>query len=709
MSRGNLRFGLLVGILVTLVGHFTTRASIQGGTLIAFWIVLGIVVTLVIAFTMEHTAKAKDKRGTPPIEPSGTHLSVRSEHRTTVSTTGKFFAITKTPSSSELRALTVDAPSVPGNPVTTRLKLIIEKYDHYQTVPIEEPDLLGKPLAEIASWAHQAAATNAPSNLAEATLTLAYLRSEGPLDGNTRSPFGWTFLFFDGMLGVRATVTVTRQDALITYNTAPSYPKLPPLEWLDLSDGLGQLLTAIQGLQDQDLYLRVNFPCYYYLFTRRPLAMFDLQAAVKKPHCAQSFLSWTGPEGLEPFPSIAQLIDRLHAETCAQIEARARIEARVGIQPDSGDHKAEAPLPRPTQDQASTAATGQQETPSDIQSGVVEQTDRFTTTDQQPSTASSGLPETEGESLAADIQLARDLLSRHEIVLRTTAKQLFDTHGPQVVEQLAAAVLECDGKQPSICHTLLFLLAFLPSALTLNPLCRLASQTTEETAAITRSLFDRRRKWELGVYPDPIEPLGFEESRTLLGKTALVRLGLKSTFDPENDLLPPLAKAGLVATRIRLLSGDTELFLSANLVGEDGCTEGFLSSSPLPMPCNILRLVGPEAERLSQRVQVSTIAYSRESIIADVTSKRPYDLHRGALYMAALGIGERSTFEALAEGIRSHRSNMELRRACLAAVAQVDHPGVIPLLESLDSAELMDLCVELLDQCKRRSVAGTED
>ena len=52
----------------------------------------------------------------------------------------------------------------------------------------------------------------------------------------------------------------------------------------------------------------------------------------------------------------------------------------------------------------------------------------------------------------------------------------------------------------------------------------------------------------------------------LLGKTEQHWLALRSTYNAEGDLLPVLERLGLVNSRVRLLSGDTELFLSAHFV-----------------------------------------------------------------------------------------------------------------------------------------------
>jgi hypothetical protein len=73
--------------------------------------------------------------------------------------------------------------------------------------------------------------------------------------------------------------------------------------------------------------------------------------------------------------------------------------------------------------------------------------------------------------------------------------------------------------------------------------------------------------------------------------------------------------------------------------------------------------------------------------------------------MAALGMDNPAALPALRAGVTTHR-NLELRRACLAALAQLSHPEAQELLEGLDDTELADLRQTLLERRALRTSSG---
>jgi hypothetical protein len=605
-----LRFGLLTGAAVALVGNFATRsAGGSPGEMLAFWVSLGLIVGLLVAFALERASRAeKNEEEAPP-----PRQQASGDHKSVTGTLDKFYALSRKPSSSELRAMMVDVQTIPGSPIQTRLQLIVERYDGFARFTIPDGSLLDDSVDQISQAALREAMTQAPGSAKGAELQLTYLRSEGPLDKDGSSPFGWTFVCIDGELGLECTVTVTHNEMLFLYRTAVSYPRLGEIEWVDPARALDAVTAAYPQLADVDLYMRVNYPTSYHLFTRRPLNIFGFN-----PSDGRVF----GPESLaEPIVTTPLLLAEL-----------------IGL-----------------------------------------------------------LGETKRSSLAAN------LLEHQSGVLHDTGRRLFDSVGPAVVEEITLA-LKTHEDDEELCHVLLRVLSRIPSGLVLLALHRLTTLVSDELLTTARYLFGQRRNRELGVFPDPTEPLDFEESRLLMGTTNCRRLGLRSTYDPEGDLLPPLERLGLKPTRVRLLSGDTELFLSAYLRGRDQRTEALLSSSPLPVPCHVIRIVGPEAEALADRISDVKLDYTQESILRDIETGRPDDLHRATLYMSALGLDNTEAFEPLERGFRSNATNHELRRACIAAISQLDHPGVDEFLKSIDDPEMKALATELWAEQKKSKV-----
>ncbi len=601
-----LRHGALIGATVGLVAHFATGAGTGSGPSLLFvWVLCGAALGALVGMTISFSTRNEEKKR-PTAGRSGT-----GEFTPSVPTARKFYAVSREPSSTELRALMVDAPAIPGNPIGSRLQLIVERYDAYVIVPLSEGSLLEHPFEELRDIAKEHATDRAPVSSGDLNLQLTYFRSEGPLDNSGRSPDGWLLVFVDGEIGIRAEVLVTAQNLMLVFRTAVSYPKLGEFTLLSPRKAIESVQETVPGFEDKPLYLRANLPNAYYVFTRSPLRAVAVNEETGDVLGAE-LLPDVPVERTDDELTVANLVDSLNAET---------------------------------KDEA-----------------------------------------------------IQELIDRKKDTVRSIAARLFDLRGPVCVKELASAIRASAKEGTHGGDVLLHLLSRLPSSLAVLALHKLSEELEGDLKPTACTLFDRRRRLELDVYPDPLEPLDFEEAGALIGRGGCARLPLRSTFDPESDLLPALEALGLKKSRVRLLSGDTELFLSAHLSTSDRLNQALLSSSPLPVPCHILRIVGPEAGTLAELIEASQVYYAVDEIVADIISGRPTAIHRGALYIAALGLNRPETFTALAEAVEKHRSNSELRKACVAALIQLSHPDVVPYLRELEDPMLVTFSRDLLEK-----------
>lgn len=634
----SVRLGITAGAAIALVGHFATRGSASADLrILFFWFLIGGGVGLLVALAHLRTKRAEDARRESV---RGSYRTHTGEVRPITGTTPKFYAISRTPSSSEMRALMVDAPTIPGNPISSRLQLIVERYDSFARVPMDAGSLLDYPVWDIRARALEEATARAPAGGASSppvSFSMTYLRSEGPLDERGRSPFGWTFKFADGRLGIGCSVTVTAAELLVAYQTAVSYPVMEETAWVSPAKALEAVRQAFPALAEHPLWVRVNFPSDYHVFSRAPLALFPI-----------------GPEGA--------LLGSEHLPPWPEGPGRETLTTAALL----ASLRAEAPD-----------------------------------------------------------ELATALLEKSEDALRATARRVFRGEGPSCIDALRLAVQQLaqpaaqspgdadtpprgeapSGERPSAAVprigaqrealALTEILARIPADLTFLALAELADTCDAPVGTLAESLFDRRRRYEMGIYPDPVEELDFEESRALLGRVDCRRVALRSTYDPEGELLPTLSAVGLRSVRRRRLSGDTEIFLSAYLVTPSRQSEALLASSPLPVPCHILRIVGPESKALAELVRASGIHYGEGAILDDVRSGSATDVHRGALYMAAMCMRNPEAFEPLRDAYERYLTNPELRRACLAALAQLDHSGVVALLDAVDDEKMRPMAREL--------------
>lgn len=280
--------------------------------------------------------------------------------------------------------------------------------------------------------------------------------------------------------------------------------------------------------------------------------------------------------------------------------------------------------------------------------------------------------------------LANGLRTLDPGAIRRVAEALERQAGPAIVSRVAdaAAAAEDAAERAELLH----LLAYLPAGLSPVVLHRLSMESElAEVREIATELHRRWRRNEIDVPNHPLDSLSFLESRRRMGRGNLVVIPLLSTYDPEGELLPVLEELGFRIRRRRMLSGDSKLIVGVHFRAEEGETELVLTSTPLPMPCHVLHIVGGNAEKVADRVRRSTINYPRSTIFSDAHSGRPSRVHRAALYIAALRIDETHLTDHLITALERARSNDAIRRAALSALAVQSDPRAIERLRSIAS------------------------
>ena len=291
--------------------------------------------------------------------------------------------------------------------------------------------------------------------------------------------------------------------------------------------------------------------------------------------------------------------------------------------------------------------------------------------------------------------------------LYRTATALAAEHGPPLAATLEEEIRGSD--LPEEQEALVQILARIPNGLSLVMLHRLARSKDElGVRQSAEQLFDARIRGELEVPGDPIAAQSFTSARAAMGKEGLTAVPLMSTYAPEDDLLEPLSEIGLTMTRARYLSGPSDLLLSAYFRPTRGDTEAILTSTPIPVPCHILHLVGSSAEVFRQRVEKAGVTYSLEDIYEDAATGSPTRVHRACLYLAALGVANPSGSEPLLEGYRKGRRDKNLRRAVIRALGYVPDKEAAAFLETTSAdpeSEEADLARAVLQARIARAVS----
>ncbi len=252
--------------------------------------------------------------------------------------------------------------------------------------------------------------------------------------------------------------------------------------------------------------------------------------------------------------------------------------------------------------------------------------------------------------------------------LRVAAAALQRTYGADTCAQIHAAVLRAEDVEQR--RELLHLLAHVPSGLAAPSLQRVAlTHEDSATRGIADDLFRRRRRGELGVAPDPIDELAFEQIRHAMGRDGLEIVALRSTYDLDADVVLPLQTLGFRVTRRRLLAGEARLPLAVTLrAPSDDSVEAVITSTPLPVPCHVLHIIGPNSGAWRQKVERADLAYGRSAMLADLASGAPYRVHVAALYVAALRARVDGVSSALIAAHRRGRADANLRKAIVLAL-----------------------------------------
>ncbi len=294
------------------------------------------------------------------------------------------------------------------------------------------------------------------------------------------------------------------------------------------------------------------------------------------------------------------------------------------------------------------------------------------------------LPETDDALAEAleDQAFCDGLRTLEPKTLIRTANALVRSVGLQAASDLAQACVDATSHAERT--ELLSILSRVPGSLPLALLQRLALELDdEESRLLAESLFEKRRGQELDVADDPMAGLSFSGCRTAMGKHATIVVPLRSTYDPNEDLLVPLTELGLRITRRRLLSGDANLLVGAHLRSNTDETEALVTSTPMPVPCHILHLVGAGASTLGQAVERRKLVYPRTEILADAGSGHPTRVHRAVLYMAALEIDEPDVVPQLIAGAARSRHDAALRRAVLSAMRAQSSPDALVWIRAI--------------------------
>lgn len=294
--------------------------------------------------------------------------------------------------------------------------------------------------------------------------------------------------------------------------------------------------------------------------------------------------------------------------------------------------------------------------------------------------------------------------------LRRAAAAIFAADGPGVVEELAARA-EAEP-QPELRRELLHLLASVPSALVPPRLQEFAVDHCEgDEKADVEALIAERRSGALRVAEHPLDQLDVLELRAAMGRSAIRTIPLRSTYDPERDLIGPLAEHGFRLTRRRRLAGDANLLVAAQFRTTDVRLEAVLMSTPLPVPCHLLHILGDGGKDLADEVRRTDLVYPRAAVLEDARSGSLTRTHRAALYVAALRLDESdlcSHFSAVLE--RASVDDNVLRAVLLAISVQADRRAdelLSGVAEDESAGDVAAFARELLDA--RRAASGGID
>lgn len=307
------------------------------------------------------------------------------------------------------------------------------------------------------------------------------------------------------------------------------------------------------------------------------------------------------------------------------------------------------------------------------------------------------------EVLEEDARFGAALRRLDADAMLRAANAVFAFEGPGAVLRLRREIEDAnDAEREREC---IELLARLPSGLVAAALQQICvSLSDAEGKALAERLLRGRRGGELGTSEDALDGLDFVGSRAAMGKSLVRTLPVVSTFDPEGDVLPALEALGFTLVRTRELSGDANLLVAAQLRCDD--LEAMLLSTPLPVPCHLLHIVGAGAPEMAERIRQGEIHYERADILRDARSDSPTRVHRAALYISALQMSAPDLPSHLAAVLERRGLDLHVRRAILLALsvqARGQADAVIERYASGEEGPLRDYAAELL---QRRSTSA---
>lgn len=282
--------------------------------------------------------------------------------------------------------------------------------------------------------------------------------------------------------------------------------------------------------------------------------------------------------------------------------------------------------------------------------------------------------------------------------LLRAAEAVYRRDGPDAIARLRDEIWASDATERS--RERLGLLARMPSGLVASVLQHACVSLADVDArAYAESLLRERRAGALGTTDDALDPLEFVGSRAAMGKTLVRTLPIVSTYDPERVVLPALTELGFSLVRTRELSGDANLLLAAQLRSDD--LEAMLLSTPLPVPCHLLHLVGAGAPEMAERIRQSDIHYERADILRDARSTSPTRVHRAALYVSAMQLAAPDLPGHFSAVLDRGGLDVHVQRAILLALsvqARGFAEAVLRRYASDDESPLQTYAAELLER-----------
>ena len=283
----------------------------------------------------------------------------------------------------------------------------------------------------------------------------------------------------------------------------------------------------------------------------------------------------------------------------------------------------------------------------------------------------------EGSDLGAALEdnaFVDGLRTIEPCVMERVALGLERSHGYRLADRLLDEIDASDQVPEKM--ELVQILARCPGGRALSALHRVGIESEiPELTGLCHMLRDERRRGLIDVPQHPLDPLSFLDVRRHMGRGQFRVVSLAPSYNPERDFFRQFEALGFKLRRRRLLSGDANLLVGAQLEAEHQRTEMILTSTPLPVPCHILHIVGDDADELERELERTEIAYPTSQIVADVHSDHPHRVHRASLYVAALRLDREDLVPHLILAAERGKRDPNLRRATLRALS-VQSAGV---------------------------------